>query len=80
MTLYNAACEYAQCAVLVAGGKPEATPAEIADKKGYQDLAIACLKDAIAAGFADFEHMARDNDLDPLRDRPEFEALTPKSR
>jgi len=45
------------------------------EKKSYQDLAIICLKEAIAAGFADFEWMGKDEDLILLRELPQFEAL-----
>jgi hypothetical protein len=31
-----------------------------------------------AAGYDDFEHMKKDDDLKPLRGLPEFEALFPK--
>jgi hypothetical protein len=41
-------------------------------------LALACLKEAIAAGFKDFDHMKQDSDLAVLRDPPEFQPLFPK--
>ena len=39
------------------------------------DLSLACLKEAVAAGYDDFEHMQQDSDLTPLRELPEFPAL-----
>jgi serine/threonine protein kinase len=79
-TIYEAACAYSLCAGLVAQGKLDPTQAKIAEKKRYQDLAITCLKEAIAAGFSDFKHIAQDEDFAPLRDLPEFKALFPKSK
>ena len=75
INLYNAACAFGLCAGLAANGKPKPDEAEA---RKYQDLAIACLKEAIAAGYKDFDHMRQDDDLKPLRSLPEFESLFPK--
>jgi serine/threonine protein kinase/tetratricopeptide (TPR) repeat protein len=62
--LYNFACVYA-----VAAGK-------IADKKQeYADRAMELLRKAVQAGSKDAAHMAKDSDLDPLRDREDFKKL-----
>ena len=58
--------------------KPAPTPAEVAERKKFVDLALGCLKEAIAAGYHDFDHMRQDTDLTPLRGLPEFEDLFPR--
>ena len=58
--------------------KSAPTPAEKAERQKFVDLALTCLKEAIAAGFHDFDHIRRDIDLAPLRGLPEFEKLLPK--
>ncbi len=75
VNLYNAACAFGLCAGLVvrASAKPEE-----AEARRYRDLAIACLRGAIAAGYKNFDHMRRDDDLKPLHGVPEFENLFPK--
>jgi serine/threonine protein kinase/tetratricopeptide (TPR) repeat protein len=61
---YDFACVYA-----VASGK-------IADKKQeYADRAMELLRKAVQAGWKDAAHMAKDSDLDPLRDREDFKKL-----
>ncbi len=61
---YNFACVYA-----VASDK-------IADKKQeYADRAMEMLQQAVKAGFTGGAHMAKDTDLDPLRDREDFQKL-----
>jgi adenylate cyclase len=42
------------------------------------DIGLACLQKAIAKGFQYLEAFKADSDLDPLRGRPEFEALIRK--
>jgi hypothetical protein len=43
------------------------------------DLALACLNEAIAAEYRDFDHIRQDTDLAPLHGLPEFEKLFPKA-
>jgi tetratricopeptide (TPR) repeat protein len=76
--LYNAACAYGLCAALAVKDKPALTPGEQAEHKKYIDLAMACLKEAIAAGFKNFDHMQQDSNLAVLRGLPEFQDLIPK--
>ncbi len=38
-------------------------------------MAIDWLKQAVAAGYKDVEHMKKDTDLDPLREREDFKKL-----
>jgi tetratricopeptide (TPR) repeat protein len=61
---YNFACVYAIAS------------AKIADKKQeHADRAMELLQQAVKAGFTDAAHMAKDTDLDPLRDRDDFQEL-----
>jgi len=76
--LYNAACAYGLCAAMVARDKPAPTDAEKAECKAFIDQSLACLKDAIAAGYKDFDYMKQDPDLALLRDLPEFQKLFAK--
>ncbi|HTK82607.1 MAG TPA: protein kinase [Bacteroidota bacterium] len=39
---------------------------------GEKKLAIEAIKNAIAAGYANYEWLKRDSDLDPIRDEPEY--------
>ena len=39
------------------------------------DRAMARLKQAVAAGYKDADHMKKDKDLDTLRDREDFKEL-----
>jgi len=41
----------------------------------YADQAMAMLRDAVAKGFKDAAHMKKDTDLDPLRQREDFQKL-----
>jgi hypothetical protein len=55
-------------AVLRANGKPQDAAAEA-------DRALVSLKRAIAAGYQGAAHLAKDRDLDALRDREDFKRL-----
>ena len=62
--VYNLACTYA-----ITSGK-------IADKQQeYADRAMELLNNAIAAGYINTESIAKDPDLDPLREREDFKQL-----
>ena len=75
---YNAACVYARCAEFVIKGKPAPTDAEQAERQKFLNLAIDCLKESLAAGWDDFDHLRKDEDLTPLRELLEFKMLFPK--
>jgi tetratricopeptide (TPR) repeat protein len=74
--LYIAACGYALCAkaIHVAEGT-ELTPEQQTQPQEYIDLAVTCLRESIAAGYGDVEHLRQDPDLAVLRELPEFEEL-----
>jgi tetratricopeptide (TPR) repeat protein len=77
--LYNAACVYGLCAASIKAEKDELT-AELAKQRQHHITdALATLREAIAAGWTNFAHMANDLDLVILRDLPEFKALLPKA-
>lgn len=49
---------------------------KIADKKQeYADRAMELLQHAVKAGYKDAAHLAKDSDLDPLRNREDFKKL-----
>jgi hypothetical protein len=41
----------------------------------YADQAMAMLRDAVAKGYKDIEHMKKDKDLDALREREDFKKV-----
>ncbi len=76
--LYNVARVFGRCAAAI---KPavgqELSQEQAQQRQRHIQDALATLKHALATGWDDFEHM-NDDDLKPLRDLPEFEALFPK--
>jgi tetratricopeptide (TPR) repeat protein len=64
--LYEAARDLARC-IPLAGEGPE--------RRRYADLALAELRAAVAAGYADAEWLRTDDDWEPLRGRAEFGEL-----
>ena len=70
VALYYCACVYA----LAAG----ATKGDAELSMRYADRGIAVLRQSIAAGFQNAEHMRKDPDLDSLRGREEFRQLFKK--
>ncbi|MFM9962485.1 MAG: TPR end-of-group domain-containing protein [Planctomycetaceae bacterium] len=73
--LDNAACAYSLCATLSLKDKPQPTDSETAEQQKYLDLSLACLKEALAAGYDNFDQIQQDTDLTPLRKLPEFQSL-----
>jgi tetratricopeptide (TPR) repeat protein/tRNA A-37 threonylcarbamoyl transferase component Bud32 len=69
---YNAACARAVMAGLQAKAKDKGA-AEIPNEDA--DKAMAWLTKAVSAGFKDVAHIRKDNDLDFLRDRADFQKL-----
>ena len=48
--------------------------------KGEKEKALDSFEKALEAGFDDFDHIAEDTDLDPLRELPRFKAIVAKHR
>lgn len=63
-TLYNCACVHALAAGAVMGD------AALADR--YAARAVVLLRQAVAAGYKDGQHILKDSDLDALRGRKDF--------
>jgi serine/threonine protein kinase/tetratricopeptide (TPR) repeat protein len=72
-SLYKAAWMRAVTAAVIRVSDKSA--AAVKDAAAEADRAMAWLKQAIAAGYADAEHMAKDEDLAALRDREDFKKL-----
>jgi serine/threonine-protein kinase len=73
--LYLQACLLAQCAGLAAespGAFPDEDRAWLA---GSSERAMAALRRAIAAGFREAARLRNEEDLAPLRSRPDFQSL-----
>jgi hypothetical protein len=68
---YNLACAYSRWSAVSSSG---ASPAP-AERDASAARAMAALRRAVAAGFDNVGHMGRDPDLDPLRSRPDFQAV-----
>lgn len=84
--LYRAACGYAVCVWLLdrppsgSGSAPTEkkralSPQEQATHAKYLKLALNMLEEAIAAGYNDAEMMSQDDDLEVLRELPEFKNM-----
>lgn len=74
--LYNAARAYGLCAAAVQPAEGETlTEEQQTRREGFLDLSLACLKEAIAAGYDNFERARKDSDLAALRELPEFQKL-----
>jgi hypothetical protein len=59
--------------------RPANTGESVAPCRGLVLGSVACLKEAIAAGFHDFEQLKQDTDLAALRTLPELQNLFPKT-
>jgi serine/threonine protein kinase/formylglycine-generating enzyme required for sulfatase activity/tetratricopeptide (TPR) repeat protein len=67
-SVYNAACAYSLASLPVAA-KDKIRAAE------YGEKAVSLLKQAIRAGFSNFDLLVADADLDPIRDKPGYAAM-----
>jgi serine/threonine protein kinase len=72
--LYNLACYHAVTAALIRADKQSAAAAA-READAEADRAMTWLKQAVAAGYKDAEHMRKDEDLDILRGRQDFQKL-----
>ncbi len=75
--LYNAACVFALAAASIEPAEgDELNSKQSEQRQAWIDEAITSLKQSIAAGWDDFDHMRADTDLTILRDLPEFRTLS----
>ena len=74
---YHVACEMALLVPLVGRGKAEGdlTAGERAERQSYADRAVDAFRLALADGFSDVPLFLHDEDLDPIRDREDFQRL-----
>ena len=70
--LYNLTCAHAALAGFAAKAGSGVTAAE---GRSEAERAMESLRRAVAAGYRKLTMMRTDNDLDPLRDRPDFQLL-----
>ena len=73
--LYNAACAYSLCAAILVNRGTTLSEAEEAERARFLELSRSSLKEAIAAGWTNFEWTRKDSDLVELRKLPDFEDL-----
>ena len=69
---YEAACTLVRCVKIVEKDDKLDAPKRQAEMQFYADQAMAMLRDAVAKGYKDADHMKKDKDLDPLREREDF--------
>ena len=74
---YHVTCEMAQMVPMIGRGKAEAelTVAERAERQSYADRAVEEFRLALADGFSDVPLFLKDEDLDPIRGRADFQRL-----
>jgi hypothetical protein len=74
---YDLACDWAVCIPLVGWGKDarELTDAEKAERQRLGDEAMKALRQAADAGWRNVEQWKKDEDLDALRGRDDFQKL-----
>jgi tetratricopeptide (TPR) repeat protein len=73
--LYNAACLYALCAGAAKSASPPAPLPEGARGDKLADEAMQLLRQAVAEGYKDIEHLKKDDDLNALREREDYKKL-----
>jgi tetratricopeptide (TPR) repeat protein len=72
---YDAACALALCIPIVQKDDKLSTEQRASAVQFYGDGAMKMLKEAVARGWKNADHMKKDTDLNPLRDREDFKAL-----
>jgi hypothetical protein len=72
---YDAACAVAQCIPIVEKAEGLDAAKRRATVQFYGDQAMAMLRAAVAKGYKDIEHLKKDDDLKPLREREDFKKL-----
>jgi len=77
---YDAACWLSRCVPIVAKHDTLDAAQRKEAAKFYGDAAMKLLRDAVSKGYKDVAHMKKDTDLDPLRQREDFEKLVAQLR
>ena len=72
---YDAACFLSQCIPIVAKHDKLDDKQRKEAAQFYGDAAMKLLRDAVSKGYKDVAHMKKDTDLDPLRQRDDFQKL-----
>jgi hypothetical protein len=72
---YDAACFLSQCVPVVAKHDKLDDKQREEAVQFYGDAAMKLLREAVSKGFKDVLHMKKDTDLDPLRQREDFQKL-----
>jgi hypothetical protein len=72
---YDATCYMAQCIPLAEKDEKLSAEKRTELAQQYADQAMLLLKQAVAEGYKDGEHMKNDEDLAPLRSRDDFKNL-----
>jgi serine/threonine-protein kinase len=72
---YSAACLLASCLPLAQKDAKLSVAKRQELARSYADRAMALLRQAVAAGYKDAEHMKKDKDIDPLRGREDFKKM-----
>jgi tetratricopeptide (TPR) repeat protein len=72
---YDAACFLSRCVPIVAQHEKLDATQRKESAQFYGDAALKMLRDAVSKGYKDVAHMKKDADLDPLRQRDDFQKL-----
>jgi tetratricopeptide (TPR) repeat protein len=72
---YNAACYLSRCIPIAAKHNKLDDAQRKEAVEFYGDAAMKLLREAVSKGFKDSAHMKKDADLDPLRQRGDFQKL-----
>jgi hypothetical protein len=72
---YSAACGLSQCVPIVTKHDKLDQKHRQEATRFYGDLAMKLLCEAVSKGYKDVAHMKKDTDLDPLRQRDDFQKL-----
>ena len=73
--LYDAACVYGRCAASIDPADKGTTDEQKVRREGWVIEGLETLTEAFARGWDNVNHTRKDPDLEPLRERPEFEAV-----
>jgi tetratricopeptide (TPR) repeat protein len=72
---YEAACLLSRCVPIVAKHEKLDDKQRKQAAQFYSDAAMKLLREAVSKGYKDVPHMKKDTDLDPLRQRKDFQKL-----